>query len=84
MSKAKKKAEPTAYAILEAEGGEGTGKGRVWREVDALTAHGNERSILERWAKAKKKTGTFKLVPARSWKGGHRFFEQTVIKGEAI
>lgn len=56
----------------------------LWRPTDTLTATGQEKTLIEKWAAEKKRTGTFKLNPARSWKGGVRVFEKTELTSEAI
>lgn len=92
-AKGKVETKPTEYVVLEqikAEAipadGPATDLGQVlaWREVDRVTAHGQEATILDKWAAEKGKGGIFKLCPARSWKGGRRYFEQTKMIGEAI
>lgn len=79
--KAKPKNDPTAYVVLERIAAESK---EAWCEVDTVTAHGQEKPILEKWANEKKRTGTFKLCPARSWKGGVKVFEQTRMTSEAL
>lgn len=93
-SKAKTPATPTAYVVLEqidtlsSVGGKRTctdpEKRYAWVEADALTASAQEKTLIEKWAAEQKRVGTFKLVPARSWKGGVRVFEKTELTSEAI
>lgn len=88
-SKAKTPATPTDYAVLESvaheQGGEGSGElAEAWVVVGALTASGQEKTLIEKWAAEQKRVGSFKLVPARSWKGGVRVFEKTSLTSEAI
>lgn len=92
-SKAKTPATPTDYVVVEQhmleletmDGGERkTVEAELWRKVDDLTASGQEKTLIEKWAEEKKRTGTFKLIPARSWKGGVRVFEKTELTSEAI
>jgi hypothetical protein len=90
------KTEPTDYVVLERlpanEGdngvkhmnGDDVNADAVWIEVDRVTTHGNEKTIIEKWANEKGQGGTFKLVPARSWKGGVRIFEQTRMTSEPL
>lgn len=78
-------AAPTEYVVLERVTAQGEGDKPAWREVDRTWAKGgSERLIIERWAADSTTTGTFKLVPARSWKGGVRLFEQTRMAAESI
>lgn len=56
----------------------------LWRPTDTLAASGEEKALIEKWAEEKKRLGTFKLVSARSWRGGHRVFEKTSLTSEAI
>jgi hypothetical protein len=83
-SKAAKKAEPTTYVVLERFTAQGEGDKPAWIAVDRVAAHGQEKPIIEKWAGEKKRTGIFKLCPARSWKGGVKVFEQTRMASEPI
>lgn len=95
-AKAAKKSEPTQYIVIEilpANSGERGVKHMngddvegdfVYLPVDTITASGNEKTLIEKWAAEKKCTGAFKLVSARAWKGGARIFEKTQIASEAI
>lgn len=95
-SKAKTPATPTEYVVLESlpanEGdkgvkymnGDDVEGSEVWLGVGVITASGNEKTLIEKWAAEQKRVGSFKLVPARSWKGGVRVFEKTSLTSEAI
>lgn len=84
-SKAKAPVAPTAYVVLEHRDlGDDAGPIPAWVEVDDLKGNGQEKTLIEKWAAEHKRTGSFRLVPARSWKGGVRVFEKTSLTSEAI
>lgn len=87
-SKAKTPATPTEYVVMEKVEVSFTEGDKddipTWVEAGSITASGQEKALIEKWAAEQKRTGFFKLVPARSWKGGARVFEKTSLTSEAI
>lgn len=84
-AKAKPKGEPTDYVVIEQVDVERDGNAiPAWIVVGALTGTGAEKRLIEKWAEGEKRTGEFKLVAARAWKGGLAVFEQTQITSKPL